>query len=683
MSIRLIEAIQLNKQHVPVDGATLTLTPDVEADLVAQNKAVWVSKPGLALDQGVELRGKVDPVTGGVKKIEVSGQQVSSGPVTRVAGTRILKASADKLLCDGVEVREIGVCAYNQLTNHVLGTSQSYLDEFPLIARSGFRFVRLMGGPLWPSEWTASYGANKPLYFKRIKQVLDCAAEHGLGVVLSVFWRHATQADLASERVNAGLGTAGSATRARCATIIQEYAAAFKDHPAFAAWEIGNEYSLFAANASLPTANAGNGTPASYSAPDDTLTLASMRSFYEFFASTVRAYDTTGRIILTGNGGPGGVLEKSMENYLTIVPLDNPGQINTISIHKYSRNEFGNRAYADLTDTLISMRKLAKTAGKPFILGEFGMERNETYGGYGGDSVFEAGCQAVYRSGVSLSFCWNWQQDTGTGANNFNFHPLNTANGTNTKFEILRRFNNLMRLDGPVIVDDVSETKPVVRGGQVVEVPGAGNACLLTVADNAALKPAGGFAVSFWAKLTKDGLTNRRIARKYGGNAGWYVGLDGNSPASVTCQVQYTDGTTQNLGGQAYRQTVEDDEHHYIFQFNPTAGQATTGLTVFEDGRWVKTLAPTPGKTWVPSSDPLLFFGDAGPTSVSYVGLKDFRLHAPLNDVQARNLYLYDVLPAGSLAGEWSFDGNYNDTSGNGNHATVTSGTPAFVDFPK
>jgi len=621
-----------------------------------------------------------NPVTGGIEKVEANGQQVLSGPATRVAGTRVLKRDGSKLVCDGVEIREMGVCAYDYLTNHVLGTGQEFLTEFPMIAQAGFRYVRVMGGPLWPNDWTNSYGANETQFFARIKQVLDCARDNGLGLVLSIFWRHATQADLASERVNTGIGTEGSATRTRCATIIQKYAEHFADHPAFAAWEVGNEYSLFAANASLPTANAGNGTPASYSAPDDTLTLASMRSFYTFFATTVRQYDTTGRLILTGNGGSGGVIEKSLTNYLTLVPLDNPDPVDSISIHKYSRNEFGNRAYADLTDTLIALRQLASAQSKPFILGEFGMERNETYGGYGGDTTFEAACNAIYRSGAQLAFAWNWKQDAGTGANNFNFHPLNTANGTNTKFEILRRYNNLMRLDGPVPVTEVSQASPATRGGQAVIVPGAGLACLLSVADNVALKPVG-LAVAFWVKLTKDGLQNRRIARKYSTNAGWYVGLDGSSPACVTFQVQYTDGTTQNLGGQAYRQLIEDGWHHYIFQLNAATGQATTGLTVYEDGRWVKTLTPTAGKTWNPSTDSLLFFGDAGPSSVSYVGLKDFRLlNRALTDVEARNLYLYDIIPVSTLAEEWKFNGDYNGT--NGNNATVTAGTPAFEAFP-
>lgn len=173
------------------------------------------------------------------------------------------------------------------------GTNQDFLTEFPLISQAGFRFVRLMGGPLWPNGWNSTYGTDEATFFKRIKQVLDCARDNGLGIVLSVFWRHATQCDIAGESISVGLGTDGSATRVRCATILQKYVTAFKDHPALAAWEIGNEYSLFAANGSLPTANAGNGTPASYSSPNDVLTLAAMRSFYAFlprlFVSMTRA----------------------------------------------------------------------------------------------------------------------------------------------------------------------------------------------------------------------------------------------------------------------------------------------------------------------------------------------------------------------------------------------------------
>ncbi len=50
MSIRLLQAIFLSGVYTAVDGATLFLAPGLEADLVAQGKAAWVSPPRTTLD---------------------------------------------------------------------------------------------------------------------------------------------------------------------------------------------------------------------------------------------------------------------------------------------------------------------------------------------------------------------------------------------------------------------------------------------------------------------------------------------------------------------------------------------------------------------------------------------------------------------------------------------------------
>ncbi len=672
MTIRMLKAWNgLHQQKI-----VTTLSGSDEAALVAAGIATY-DLDGPA--ENLRMAQLATDAAGNVVGLQVGSQTVM--PASPSSSAMILKNSGGVLVVDGVAVREIGVCAYQLLTDYLAGTNQDFLTEIPLIAQAGFRFIRVMGGPIWPSEWTATYGTDKAVYFAKIKKFLDYAAQYNLGIVLSVFWRHATQSDLASEVVSM-IGASGSATRTRCATIIQEYASNFSAHPAFAAWEIGNEYSLMAANGSLPTGNVGKGTPASYAAPQDQITLQQMRDFYTFVATTIRIYDATGRAIFTGNGGPGGVLEKGIETYRTLVPLDNPDPVDTLLIHKYSRNEFGNRAYADLADTLAEMQSLARTYRKPFVLGEFGMERNETYGGYGGDAVFQAACEAIYRSGIQIAFAWNWKQDTGTGSNNFNFHPLNTANGTNTKAEILKAFQAKMLRDNysPRIILPMVPEK---RTGKNIYVPAAaGTPTLLSAADAASLKPTWAFAVSFWVRQTRGDLINRRIARKYGGNAGWYIGLDASNPdRTVFMQLQYSDGATQNLGGQC-QQIPAGVWRHYVFQFDSNSGNGTYGLSCFENGRWVKTLTPTAGKTWNPSTDLLYFFGDSGPSNVSYVGIKDFRLHnRALTDVEVRNLYMHDISPLSTVVGEWLFNNGISDTSGNGNNLTVVSGTPVYEDF--
>ena len=144
-------------------------------------------------------------------------------------------------------------------------------------------------------------------------------------------------------------------------------------------------------------------------------------------------------------------------------------------------------------------------------------------------------------------------------------------------------------------------------------------------------------------------------------------------------QICKSDGSTQNLKAQTQQKAV-GEWSHFIFQLNSTSGQATSGLSSFENGRWTKTLAFV--GTWNPATDPLLFFADVGNASAGYVGLKDFiLLNRALTDVEARNLYLYDEAPAGTVVAEYKFNGDLTDSSGNGNNATLTSGAPVYLDF--
>lgn len=631
---------------------------------------------GVSIATGVSALDVLNPAT--------AAAVVGAAGGGRLQASQMLTQRDGVIYCNGAPVREIGVCAYQQLIDYLAGSNQNFLTQLPLIAQNGFRFVRVLGGPIYPNGWNSTYGTDKAAYFAKIRQFLDVAAANRLGVILSVFWRHATQADIVGETISTAYGSASSLMRVRCRAIATEYAQQFSGHPALAAWEVGNEYSLFAANSSIPVASAGNGTPASYASPADLLSLENMRAFYAEFAQTIQAVDTSGRLILTGNGGPGGVIEKNLSNYQTLIPLDNPDPINTISYHRYSRNSFGARDYGFLFDELSAIKAQAKTLRKPLILGEFGMEEQETYGGYGGEETFRTACDAIYRSGVQLALAWNWNLNNTSAANNFDFHPGNTTTGMDEHVRTLKEYNDRMRAEGAVTSLEQVPAAPIVRGGQNIYVPPEGLSVLLSAADHAALKPTA-FSVSLWVKLTRGDLTNRRIVRKYGGNAGWYIGIDASSPLrTVFMQVQYTDGTTQNLAGQALGINV-DEWRHYTFVLNATADQATSGLTIYENGTWVKTLAVS--KTWAASTDTLYVFGDSGPSNVSYCGIRDLRLmNRPLTDKEVRDLYLYDVEPSGvytTTGGRWPFNGAITDTSGNGNNLSVSSGTVVYEEFTK
>ncbi len=55
MSIRLLQAVFLSGVYTAVDGATLSLSPSLEADLVGQKKAEWVLAPKANRDSAHEL----------------------------------------------------------------------------------------------------------------------------------------------------------------------------------------------------------------------------------------------------------------------------------------------------------------------------------------------------------------------------------------------------------------------------------------------------------------------------------------------------------------------------------------------------------------------------------------------------------------------------------------------------
>lgn len=588
---------------------------------------------------------------------------------------RILVNNGGVIECEGVPIREMGICAPTLLTEYQEAGTQKFLTEFPLIAQTGVRFVRLRATALFPNGWQSGYFANKELFYSRTLQVLDAAKEHGLGVVLSLFWRAATLSDLTNEDVEAGFATPGSATRTLAATVVDEFTTKFASHPAVAAWEIGNEYSLFAANGATPSVRVEEGTPASYTAPADVMTLSTMRNFYTFFETEIKKKDTTNRIIMTGNGGPAGQIEKSLANYLTLLPLDNP--VDTWTMHKYARNDFGNRAYADLYDTLTTIRKAALLAGKPLILGEFGQERNETYGGFGGLPVFRTACQAIYQSGVQLAFAWEWSRtDSTTTVWDFAFHPDNITNGTYKFFDVLKYYNERMRDEGYVSPTGLVTSAPITRTGQAA----FGTGTTVQIPASTILNSGFGFCISFWVKKTRDDLSNRKIMHKYGTNTGWFVGYGASPNSSIYAQVQWSDGTTLSTNNQTTPQYVADGWVHYVFQLDQNTSSPTAGFTVYQNGVWIKSLATT--KTFNHSPSNLLFFAEAGGASASHVGLKEVRMHSrALTDVEARNLYLYGVSPQSITIGEWDFNGSLTDSTVNANHGTATTGTVTYNSF--
>jgi hypothetical protein len=572
----------------------------------------------------------------------------------------------------------MGVCVFDYLYNFLANGYGDFIIEIPKIKQEGIRFIRVNSCGLFPPEWQTAYIQDKPRFLARTKIFLDVAKDNNIGVIMSLFWRHATIPDIVNERVNTGLATPNSATRNFCAQYIEDLVGTFKDHPAISGWEVGNEYSLFAANSALPHVNIPRGSAASYSAPDDVMTLETMRSFYSFVVTEIKKHDTTNRIVMSGNGGPGGVIEKTLENYLPMMALDNP--MDTWSYHKYARNNFGSRAYADFRDSLIQIREAAYAVEKPFILGEFGQEKNEVHGGFGGLPIFKAGADAVYRSGIQLAFAWEWKRsDALDWVNDFAFHPENVISGTNKVFEVFKHYNDLMKVEGYIPPGQLAIATPPPETGLCA----SGTPATVTVANHVSLNTGTGFCVSFKLRKTRDDLANRKILFKYNTVAGWFIGTGAIEPNgggnTIYAQVRWSDGSTTSTNNQTMPQKVSDGWVRYIFQLDETEGSPTRGITIYKNGIWIATMPVPAGKTYDPSPTDLFMFAEGVALSPSFVELKDVRLfNRALTDVEARNLDLYNIAPANITISRWLFNGDVLDSVGT-NNGTVSSGTINFV----
>jgi len=148
-------------------------------------------------------------------------------------------------------------------------------------------------------------------------------------------------------------------------------------------WEFSNEMNLvtdLSENYRPPVSVAG-GTPLVRTAADR-LTIADLEVAVGEFARTVRLYDSS-RIIITGNAAPrpnayhryiGRSGTDLREPCISMLGLQNPVAVNTLSIHVYPYQEF--RYFPDPRASLKEIIKTCMEASgqlhKPLFIGEFG-----------------------------------------------------------------------------------------------------------------------------------------------------------------------------------------------------------------------------------------------------------------------------------------------------------------------
>ena|GEM_PF-661207 len=277
------------------------------------------------------------------------------------------------LLKDGVPYRGIGVNYFDAFA-HTLAdpNDKSYEAGFATLAANGIPFARFMCTGFWPAEMRL-YREDKHAYFKLLDGVVLSAQRHGVGLIPSLFWYVPMAPDLVGEPCDQW-GNPQSKTHEFMRTYVREVVTRYQDSPAIWGWEFANEYNLDAdlpnAKEHLPPILPRLGTPRTRS-DRDILTHGMIRTAFREFAKEVRKYDRT-RIVCTGNSIPrpsawhqmheGTWAKDSPEQFAEMLAGDNPDPIDTVSVH----------IYADAADRLAGAVRVAKSVGKPLIVGEFG-----------------------------------------------------------------------------------------------------------------------------------------------------------------------------------------------------------------------------------------------------------------------------------------------------------------------
>ena len=304
-----------------------------------------------------------------------------------------------QLLRDGVRFRNIGlnygggvVRIYSQpSTTACEYTPSAEQDTMLDLAQSlKVKVLRVKATPFWPAQWrygvnggvagvAATAGDRAAHYAAMDAFVAKCRARD-IGIIWTLFFRHASPCDLAGQTLRAGWLNSG-ATRTYVQTVTQEIVTRYLNEDAVLGYEWSNEVNHYndasdATRGTFPAVNASYGSAASYSAANDMFTGSELAGVLTWWSGIVTAIDSS-RIVLSGNGPnsysqPGGTagISTPMRAWHVEQVRDNP--LNCGSIHWYGNVGYGSNNFRGLNSILTGVRHWQRANGRGFVLGEFG-----------------------------------------------------------------------------------------------------------------------------------------------------------------------------------------------------------------------------------------------------------------------------------------------------------------------
>lgn len=312
-----------------------------------------------------------------------------------------LTLSADKkTLLNGARFRNVGlnypgaiVRIYSQPSTtacaYTPGAEQDAMLD--LCVAMKVKVLRVKATPFWPAQWrygvnggvagVAATAGDREAHYVQIDNFLTKCEDRGIGVILNLFFRIASPADLAGQTLRAGWLTPGSNTRNYAQAVTQEIVTRYLTRQGVYGYEFSNEVNHYndasdATRGTYPSVNASYGSAASYSAANDMFNGLDWSSVCAWWYGIVSAIDSQ-RIVLTGNGPcsysqPGGTagIPSPLSTFYKEQVRDNP--TNCGSIHFYGNINCTSPNFRGFDALMSGANTWQRKNGRGFVLGEFG-----------------------------------------------------------------------------------------------------------------------------------------------------------------------------------------------------------------------------------------------------------------------------------------------------------------------
>ncbi|MBN1817583.1 MAG: cellulase family glycosylhydrolase [Sedimentisphaerales bacterium] len=380
-----------------------------------------------------------------------------------------LQRRGTELVLDGRAVRMVSVNKYDLFQQFVLegmvpmppGQHDKAIEALDELASHGFKIIRINCSPYWAGTWRQAWFDDDPAeqsrkreqFLQRLDDMIQACAQRDIRIIATLSWYAGNLADLGHHDLHEGITNPQSPARRRLEEYIRAVVLRYKDSPAIAMWEIGNEWNL-EADLQFPQ-GVLKAVPASMAPPPvvrdgrNNFTSDELARCVGQIAALIKSLDSS-HLVTTGHSSPRPSAmhllraaragkskdwtqdnEAELEEYLR---LSHPDPVDVIGIHFYGEamSALG-KTKGDVSNIAI-YKRIADRIGKPLLIGEIGLheEIGDDYSTPEAIRLVQKQLAAVSVARVPITLYWTFRDDSGridpvTGPYQLRFDRTDTA----------------------------------------------------------------------------------------------------------------------------------------------------------------------------------------------------------------------------------------------------------------